>query len=115
VVATRDEATRQKMVGDLGDGETAIYNDQVKLVVRNDGTVAALLPNGLAIPLALQLDLAILRAAISGAVIAIGAGGAATIVAACDLAATTACASLVPPRAPATPPWPIGTAVLKGQ
>lgn len=115
VVATRDEATRQKMVGDLGDGETAVYNDLAKLVVKNDGTVAALLPNGIAIPLALQLDLTILRAAISGAAISVGAGGAATIVAACDTAATTACAGLVPPRAPGTPPWPIGTAVLKGQ
>lgn len=115
VIATRDEATRQAMVGNLGDGETAMFNDKVKLVAKNNGTLVAVLPNGVELELALKLDLTILRSAMASATIAAGAGGANPIVIAADGLATTACATLTPPRTPATPPWPIGTAVLKGQ
>lgn len=115
VVATRDEATRKKWDGQVPAGATAVFNPQAALIVKPDGTIVAKLLNGVEIPLALKLDLTILRSALSTAPIAVGANGAAAVVAACDVAATAAIATLVPPRAPGSPLWPIGTAVLKGQ
>jgi hypothetical protein len=114
IVATRDEDTRSK-VAEIGEDETAVFTTQLKVVLSNDGTISAMLPNGVAVPLALKLDLTILRTALQGAVIAAGGGGANAVVVAADAAATAAVAALVPPRAPSTPPWPIGTAVFKAQ
>jgi phage gp45-like len=109
LVAQRDEATRQAVVGDLAEGETAVYNDKALIVVKADGTVEIRLAGGVALPLATKQDLQILRSAINTAVISVGAGGAATINTACDVAV----AALVPPPTP--PTWPIGTTQLKAQ
>lgn len=109
LVATRDEATRQAVAGDLAEGETCVYNDKALIVVRADGTVEIRLVGGTAIPLATKQDLDILRTAIGTAVISVGAGGAATI----NTAADVLVAALVPPPVP--PTWPIGTKQLKGQ
>jgi phage gp45-like len=102
IVATRDEATRRAVAGDLAEGETAVYNDKAIVVIKADGTVEIRLVGGVAVPLATKADLDVLRTAISSAAIALGAGGAADIVAKADLAL-------------APKPWPVGTTVLKAQ
>jgi hypothetical protein len=57
VVATRDEATRQKSAGELAEDETAIFNTQSLVYVKADGTIEARTVGGTALPLATKADL----------------------------------------------------------
>lgn len=114
IIGTRDEELRAT-VANLNQGETAMCNRATIILCKPDGTVEIRLPTGTAMELATKQDLAILRDAISSAVIAVGGGGANAINVAADLAATTAYAALNPPRTPPTPPWPMGTFILKAQ
>lgn len=61
IIATRDEATRQAAVGNLEEGETAVYNDQAVIVVKADGTVEIRLVGGLAVALATKADIDALK------------------------------------------------------
>lgn len=109
IVAARDEKTRAAVAGALQVGETAVYNDKALVYVRADGTIEARTTRGTAVALATKQDLEILKAAITSAPIAVGAGGAAAIATACD----TAVQALVPPVSP--PTWPVGTRTFKGE
>lgn len=60
IVATRDEQTRAS-VADLSADETAIFNSQSTVVVKDDGTIEARSSGGVAVPLATLADLQALR------------------------------------------------------
>lgn len=56
IIATRDEATRQVGAGDLQEGETCVYNDKARIIVKADGSVEIRLHGGVALSLALKSD-----------------------------------------------------------
>lgn len=103
IVAVRDEKTRAAVAGDLQPDESAMFNSQAIIVTKADGTIEARSANGTAVELALKSDLDALRAALLTAVIALGANGAAAVVAAMDTALGVSA------------PWPVGTTKLKGE
>jgi phage gp45-like len=100
VVATRDEATRQVGAGDLAEGETCVYNDQARVIVRADGTVEIRLHSGVAVPLATKADLAAVVTAFNAHTHVYTPGPG------------TAIPTAVPVP---TAPSPTGTSVLKAQ
>jgi phage gp45-like len=118
VIATRDEKTRAAVVAALGGvdagehGATLTFNGGAVVWLRGDGgveircapgkTVEIKSWDGAAAELMTKADGQVLRSALTTAAISVGAGGAATVVTACDAAVT-----------PAT--WPVGTKVLKGE
>ena len=104
IVATRDEATRQAVAGDLAEDETAIFNTQALVVVKADGTVEIRLAGGVASPLATKADLDKLRANFSSWTPVANDGGAAL------KAVMTAAGGILHGS-----DWPVGTTVLKGQ
>lgn len=100
IVATRDEQTRAAVAGDLQPDETAIFNSLAILLVKADGTFEARSVAGIAKQLAFNDQLTALKAAIAGAAVVAGDGGAAlkaNILAALGGA------------------WPVGTTKLKGE
>ena len=100
IVATRDQKTLDAVLADVGEleaGSTLVYAAGAVIYVRANGTVEIRTPGGTAGALALEANLTALRAAIQGAVISPGDGGAALKTA--ILAAS----------------WTTGTTVLKGE
>lgn len=104
IVATRDEATRQAVAGDIAEGETCVYNDKALIVVKADGTVEIRLAGGVAIPLATKADLDKLRANFAAWTPVPNDGGAAL------KAILVAAGGIL-----GLPTWPVGTTVLKAQ
>jgi hypothetical protein len=39
IIAVRDEATRAKVAGGIGEDETAVFNSQAMMLLRNNGTI----------------------------------------------------------------------------
>lgn len=62
IVATRDEATRAAMVGNLESDETAVYSSKAVVLIKADGTVEIRSKTGVAVPLATKADVEALRA-----------------------------------------------------
>lgn len=56
IVAARDEATRQAIAGSIAAGETAMFNPQVILLCKANGTVEIRAGGGAAAPLATLAD-----------------------------------------------------------
>ena len=92
----RDEATRQAAAGDLEPGETAVYTDKARILIKADGTVEIATLGGTALPLATKADIDALRSYISTHTHPSPAGG-----------------STGTPSTP--PPTAAGTAVLKAE
>ncbi len=109
IIAVRDEQTRAAAAGNIAAGETMVYTPLAMLYLKSDGTIEARSLTGTAGELATKQDLAILRAALDTAVIALGANGAAAVGVAMDVAVAAL------PVPPAPPTWPIGTKKLKGE
>ena len=86
-----------------------MYNDQALVYIKDDGTLEARSASGTAVRIPSLQDLQILRNAIASAVISLGAGGAATINAAMDIAVAAL------PDPPTPPTWPIGTKKFKAE
>lgn len=104
IVATRDEATRKAAVGNLAEGETAVYNDKAVIVLKADGTVEIRLVGGVAIPLATKQDLIDLRTKLlSWTPVAMDGGAALKLILTTWLGPGPVYS------------WPAGTTVLKGQ
>jgi phage gp45-like len=99
IVATRDEATRKLGAGDLAEGETCVFNDKARIIVKADGTVEIRLHGGVAIPLATLADVQAIRAALDG--------HSHTYVPGSGTPTTTTANPAVPA--------PVGTTVLKAQ
>jgi hypothetical protein len=102
IVGLRDEKTRRAIAGALGVDETMLFNSVAVLYLKANGTVEARTASGVAVELALKSDLAALRSALGTAAIALGAGGAAAVVTACDVIT-------------APTPWPVGTKKFKAE
>lgn len=105
VVAVRDEAVAKAVIAALNppDGTHVLFGPSGSVVYfKDDETVEVRTKDGTAVQLATKNDLDVLRAALTSAAIALGAGGAAAVVTACDAAVS-----------PST--WPVGTSVLKGE
>jgi phage gp45-like len=107
VVATRDEATRQAVAGDLEEDETSVYNTQAELRVRASGTVEARSVGGSAAALAKANDLSRLRDALDIAEAALTLAGNVPGAAAVHAIGVALDALL--------PSWPDPTTVLKGE
>lgn len=113
IVATRDEATRQQGAGDLAQGETCVYNDKARIIVKADGTVEIRLHGGVAVSLALKSDVQSIRDYVNNQFCALGGhthvvSGAATT----TIAAVAAAGANPPTTVPANP---TGTTQLKAQ
>lgn len=94
IIATRDKSLQVS----LDEDETAVFNSSAVITIKKTGEIWITdRATGAAAPLATKADLDTLRAAVLGAVIAPGDGGAAL------KAAILAAA------------WPVGTTVLKGK
>jgi len=96
IVAARDEATRQAVVGDLPPDSAAMFNTQTIIVINPDGTVEIRLAGGAATPLATLADLQALASFVQKMTLAVSGGTAG-------------------PPAPGAVPTPTGTTVLKAQ
>lgn len=77
IVATRDEATRAAVAGNLADDETCVHNSQAVIIIKANGTIEARSAVGAAGALATLADLDALRSAIDGAIPVANDGGAA--------------------------------------
>jgi phage gp45-like len=99
IVALRDEATRKVGAGDLAQGETCVYNDQARVIVKANGAVEIRLHGGVAVALATYADVKAVRDALDG--------HAHTYLPGTGTAALTT----LNPAVPA----PVGTSVLKAQ
>lgn len=100
IVAVRDEKTRAAIVGALKVGETAMFNDQALVYIKDNGTIEARSAAGTAAPLATKADLDALKSAIQGWTPVPNDGGAAL---------KTALFALF------SVPWPAGTTKLKAE
>lgn len=108
IIATRDEATRQK-VDDVSDDESAMYNSVARVYVKADGSVEIRTHGGTAIKLPTFADVQKIKTAIAGAAVVALDGGAslkATILA--GLASSLGGVS-------GLEPWPVGTTKLKAE
>lgn len=97
IVATRDEATRAAVAGDLKDDETAVFNSRAIVRINQDGTIEARSAGGTAVSLATKADLQALVNYITS-----------TMVITCPAGTST-------PGATPAPPNPTGTTKLKGE
>lgn len=61
IVATRDEATRAAMVGNLESDETAVYSSKAVVLIKADGTIEIRSKTGVAVPLATKEDVEALK------------------------------------------------------
>jgi hypothetical protein len=77
VVATRDEQTRKSAAGSIAENETAVFNTLAMMLIKAAGIIELRSIGGVATPPALKSDLDTLKAAISGAAVVAGDGGAA--------------------------------------
>ena len=105
IIALRDEATRKIGAGDLAQGETCVYNDKARIIVKADGTVEIRLHGGVAVPLlTLAEGQAIVSAFNSHVHVATGA-----------TSPTSGPVDSTLTHAPIAIATPSGTAVLRGQ
>lgn len=96
IIAARDEATRQAVVGDLPADSTAMFNSQVIIVINPDGTVEIRLAGGTAAQLATLADIQALASFVQAMTLPVSGGTAG-------------------PPAPNSVPTPAGTTVLRAQ
>lgn len=96
IIAARDEATRQAVVGDAPPDSTAMFNSQVIIVINPDGTVEIRLAGGAAGKLPTLADLQALANFVQHMTLPVSGGTAG-------------------PPAPGSVPTPAGTTVLRAQ
>jgi phage gp45-like len=77
IVATRDEATRQAVAGNIAADETSVHNSKAVIHIKANGTVEIRSALGVALPLATLADLDALKAVFAACVIVPTDGGAA--------------------------------------
>lgn len=104
IVGIRDEATRAAVAGGLAEDETMVFNSQVVLYMKSDGTIEARAASGAAVPLALKSDVDSLASYVDNTlVLMVATTGTAT--------AQTGTATVATSHAPSA----AGTSILKGQ
>ncbi len=96
IIAARDEATRQAVVGSLPADSAAVFNTKAVLVINPDGTVEIRLAGGAAAQLATLADLQALASFVQKMTLPVSGGTAG-------------------PPAPSSVPTPTGTTVLRAQ
>lgn len=102
-VATRDEQTRQSVVGSLEPDETAMHNSNAVVWIKANGTIEIRSANGVAVPLALKSDIEALRTSFIGHTHPVTTTGNAAA-----QAGTAAVTTTVPPAV-------AGTIAIKGE
>jgi phage gp45-like len=116
VIALRDEKTRARVVGDIAEGETAVFSDGTVVHLRA-GTIEVRLANGTAVPLATLADVQALWQYITTMVLPVSTTGTAATQSGFAGPPPSAPVVAVPPvpAMPAPPAAPAGTTVLRGQ
>lgn len=111
IVATRDEATRQAVAGDLQEDGAAIFNSQA--IVRVEGSrIEARSATGNASPVATLADLQALRDYVDAQLSATG-GHTHTVAGGTTTAIVTVVSGTTPPTHP--PPAPNGTEIFQAE